>query len=161
MVILDGIKISPMNKGSFLALRLASCAVILCTSFLYTFSFAQSTSEWQDVDINNNAPFDATCEYRFKINTTVNAGGPPGEYWLYANSVHPQNIVYISHMGEISHVNADSKTIYRVNGTPITYITIQSFQKRCDTSWTTIDLASTGTFDPNSEYRFRTNAASV
>lgn len=30
-----------MNKGSFLALRLASCAVILCASFLYTFSFAQ------------------------------------------------------------------------------------------------------------------------
>lgn len=38
-----------MNKGSFLALRLASCAVVLCISFLHTFSFAQ-TSNFQRFD---------------------------------------------------------------------------------------------------------------
>lgn len=44
MDILDRIKISPMNKGSFLALRFASCAVIFGASFLHTFTFAQTVS---------------------------------------------------------------------------------------------------------------------
>jgi hypothetical protein len=42
MDILDGIKISPMNKGSFLALRFASCALILGALFLDVHSFAQT-----------------------------------------------------------------------------------------------------------------------
>ncbi len=161
MVILDGIKFPPMNKGSFLALRLASCAVVLCAFLFHTFAFGQTIPDWEDVSITNTQLFDATCEYRFKINTTVSAGGPAGEYWAYANSVHPQNIIYVSHMGQISHVNADSKTVYRVNGTPITYITMQSLQKRCDTSWVNVDLVGTEAFDTNAEYRFRTNAASA
>lgn len=126
-----------------------------------SYVLAQTIPTWENVNLDDSAPFDAACEYRFKINTTVNAGGPAGDYWLYANSVHPQNIIYVSHMSENSHINADSKTIYRVNGTPITYITMQSMQKRCDTSWTNVDLASTSAFDSNAEYRFRTNAASV
>lgn len=152
MVILDGIKISPMNKGSFLALRLASCAVILCTSFLHTFSFAQSTSEWQDVDINSNAPFDMLCEYRFKADTSDYSFGTSDRYWSYAGAVSATSITYVSH-NQISHINADSKNAYRVDNSAPLY-TVTHIQKRCDT-WTDVSQTGADNFDINSEYRFK------
>lgn len=66
-----GLKFLPMNKGSFLALRLASCAVVLCISFLHTFSFAQSTgsSDWIDVPLSGTDAFSLDAEYRYKISS--------------------------------------------------------------------------------------------
>ena len=42
-----------------------------------------------------------------------------GDYWYYGNAVVGTNLIYISHNGVTSHINADTKTIFRNNGTAV------------------------------------------
>lgn len=119
--------------------------------FIVSSAFAQVTPEWQDVDINSNAPFDMLCEYRFKPDADMSFGNSD-RYWSYAGAVSESRITYVSH-NQTSHINADSKNAYRIdNSAP--YYTVTHIQKRCDT-WTDVVQTGADNFDINSEYRFK------
>jgi len=86
-------------------------------------------SDWIDVPLTDTNPFDTACEYKFKMNNAGWFGLNEWEYWSYINAVWSDNIVYIGHSWVVSHINADSKNSFRVNGTP--YYTVLAMKKLC------------------------------
>jgi len=138
-----------MNKGSFLALRLASCAIVLCVSFLHTFSFAQSTgsSDWTDISLSGADAFSIDAEYRYKVSSQSN-------YWLYPKEVSARSLVSNeSYFGQIFYVSADAKTSYQYNGNFLG--TVVQIQKRVLPPWTDVPLTNVDPFDLTNEYRFK------
>lgn len=121
-----------------------------------------TSSQWQDVPLESTAPFDITCEYRWKRNFDPTSLGLSdisiGNYWFYASAVSENNIYDISHGGKISHIYATSKSRYRINGNdaPYTDIIISQMQKRCD-SWADIDITSSENFGQLDQYRLKRN----
>ena len=110
---------------------------------------------WTDISLTSPSLFDSTCEYRFKMNTPAGSGISAGDYWYYGNEIGVNSIVYIGHSSVVSHINADSKTMLRSNGTVVAGYSVSQIQKRCSSEWSDIDTSSVATFDPTSEYRFR------
>lgn len=119
---------------------------------------------WSDIDIDSSANFNHFDEYRIKRNGDPTYYGlvnfAVGDYWFYMSGVNPTTIVDTADTSLISHLNATSKKVYRVNGnaSPYSDIIISQIQKKNTTSsWTDISLDTSDVFDTACEYRYKRN----
>lgn len=91
-------------------------------------------SGWVDVPLTDTADFDKTCEYRFKTDTPTNHTDDPymgSAPYHYVNAVDTTRLTWFILPGAYHHINSDSKTVYRVNGTANADATISKLEKRC------------------------------
>jgi hypothetical protein len=96
-----------------------------------------SSSGWSDIVLQGATSFDVNCEYRFKAsapgNTDDDAFIGDDNAFNYIQRVHANRLTY-QHIGTAyEHINADTKTTLRQNGTPASPAqTITQIQKRCN-----------------------------
>ncbi len=75
------------------------------------------------------------------------------------SGVNPNTIVDTADTALISHLNATSKTTYRVNGNtpPYSDIIISQIQKRNTSDWVDVSLNTSDAFNDACEYRYKRN----
>lgn len=98
---------------------------------------SSSSSGWSDISLTGSTSFDINCEYRFKASAPGNVDddayiGDDNAY-NYIQRVHANRLTY-QHIGSsYEHINVDTKTTLRQNGTPTSPAqTITQIQKRCN-----------------------------
>ena len=132
------------------------------------------TSGWVDVPLTGSEKFDESCQYRAVL-TIKNTSAPWVPYLgttrvAYMTDVDTDHLVYIPHAGIVSHIDYNSKTIYRVdgNGTNSAY-TVDKIEKFCGggtggggtgtSGWVDVPLTDTADFDMACSYRTTLNIA--
>lgn len=73
---------------------------------------------WSEVNLASTEQFNLDCMYRFTMPWTTPYFGTPWtpDLWMYPTGVGPDTLIFVAHSSAISHVNASSKSVYRVNG---------------------------------------------
>ncbi len=86
---------------------------------------------WESISLTGATPFDRSCEYRAVINEpsfSLYYGNRP---FFYFSGVSTSSITSVAHSGVVSHINSNSKSTWRVNGNPVSGITVELIEKRC------------------------------
>ncbi|MEK7574907.1 MAG: hypothetical protein AAB511_01620 [Patescibacteria group bacterium] len=93
------------------------------------FSAGSGGGTWENVPLTGSSDFDRSCEYRF--NLAAGSGGTAygTNHFFYASGVSSEQLIYISHSSNVSHIPKTNKNQYRVNGSPVYDVT--GIEKRC------------------------------
>lgn len=92
-----------------------------------------ASSNWVNVPLTDTSAFDINCMYRGNLTTETATGLPANSHLnrkFYFSGVSSQVIILNAHSSITSHVNYDSKSVYRINGLPS--FTMSWLEKKCN-----------------------------